>query len=81
MEGRYDHIVSIEMIEAVGHEYQPVFFRKCAEMLVPDGAMLLQAITIQDQFYEKALHGVDYIQRYIFPGSFTIRGERRAWQH
>ena len=47
--GRFDKLVSIEMIEAVGHEYQPVFFRKCAEMLVPDGAMLLQAITIADR--------------------------------
>jgi cyclopropane-fatty-acyl-phospholipid synthase len=61
--------VSIEMIEAVGHDYQPVFFHKCAQLLEPDGAMLLQAITIADQQYERARRAVDFIQRYIFPGS------------
>jgi cyclopropane-fatty-acyl-phospholipid synthase len=67
--GRFDKLVSIEMIEAVGHEYQPAFFRTCAQMLQPDGAMLLQAITIADQNYERARRSVDFIQRYIFPGS------------
>ncbi|HVY64104.1 MAG TPA: cyclopropane-fatty-acyl-phospholipid synthase family protein [Gammaproteobacteria bacterium] len=67
--GRFDKLVSIEMIEAVGHEYQPVLLRKCAEMLKPDGAMLLQAITIADAEYERARRSVDFIQRYIFPGS------------
>lgn len=67
--GRFDKLVSIEMIEAVGHEYQPVFFAKCASMLEPHGAMLLQAITIADQQYERARRAVDFIQRYIFPGS------------
>jgi cyclopropane-fatty-acyl-phospholipid synthase len=67
--GKFDKLVSIEMIEAVGHEYQPQFFRKCAEMLKPAGAMLLQAITIADQQYERARRSVDFIQRYIFPGS------------
>lgn len=67
--GRFDKLVSIEMIEAVGHEYQPAFFAKCAAMLEPHGAMLLQAITIADQQYERARRSVDFIQRYIFPGS------------
>jgi cyclopropane-fatty-acyl-phospholipid synthase len=67
--GRFDKLVSIEMIEAVGHEYQPEFFAKCSEMLAPEGAMLLQAITIADQRYDRARRSVDFIQRYIFPGS------------
>jgi cyclopropane-fatty-acyl-phospholipid synthase len=67
--GRFDKLVSIEMIEAVGHEYQPAFFEKCAAMLEPHGAMLLQAITIADRQYERARRSVDFIQRYIFPGS------------
>ena len=66
--GLFDKLVSIEMIEAVGHRYQPVFFRKCAEMLKPEGLMLLQAITIADQRYERARRSVDFIQRHIFPG-------------
>jgi cyclopropane-fatty-acyl-phospholipid synthase len=67
--GRFDKLVSIEMIEAVGHAYQPTFFAKCAEMLEPRGAMLLQAITMADQNYDRARRSVDFIQRYIFPGS------------
>jgi cyclopropane-fatty-acyl-phospholipid synthase len=67
--GTFDKLVSIEMIEAVGHEYQPVLLRKCAQMLRSDGAMLLQAITIADQQYESARRSVDFIQRHIFPGS------------
>ena len=70
LEGTYDKLVSIEMIEAVGAKYLDTYLAKCASLLKPDGAMLLQAITIQDQLYRPALHGVDYIQRYIFPGSF-----------
>jgi cyclopropane-fatty-acyl-phospholipid synthase len=67
--GRFDKLVSIEMIEAVGHEFLGAFFAKCSEMLAPHGAMLLQAITIADQRYEQARRSVDFIQRYIFPGS------------
>jgi cyclopropane-fatty-acyl-phospholipid synthase len=70
LSGRYDKLASIEMIEAVGARYLETFFRRCSELLAPHGAMLLQAITIQDQLYAEALHSVDYIQRYIFPGSF-----------
>jgi cyclopropane-fatty-acyl-phospholipid synthase len=70
LEGQYDKLVSIEMVEAVGARFLDVYFEHCARLVKPDGAMLLQAITIQDQFYEQALKSVDYIQRYVFPGSF-----------
>lgn len=68
LEGRYDRLVSIEMIEAVGHEYLPGFFAKLSSLLKPDGRMLLQAITIADQRYDSYRKGVDFIQKYIFPG-------------
>ena len=68
--GTYDKLVSVEMIEAVGHQYLDTYFAKCSSLLKPDGAMLLQAITLQDQVYEEALKRVDFIQRFIFPGSF-----------
>jgi cyclopropane-fatty-acyl-phospholipid synthase len=68
--GPYDKLVSIEMVEAVGARFLDGYFRHCARLLKPEGAMLLQAITIQDQYYERALESVDYIQRYVFPGSF-----------
>ncbi len=70
LKGRFDKAVSIEMIEAVGANYLDTYTRQCASLLKPTGAMLLQAITIQDQFYQQARRSVDYIQRYIFPGSF-----------
>lgn len=68
LEGRYDKLVSIEMIEAVGHRFLPNYFQQCARLLKDDGLMLLQAITIRDQRYEQARRSVDFIQRYIFPG-------------
>ncbi|MBB4862150.1 cyclopropane-fatty-acyl-phospholipid synthase [Pseudomonas nitritireducens] len=68
LSGRYDKLVSIEMIEAVGHRYLPEYFRRCAALLKDDGLMLLQSITIRDQRYEQARRSVDFIQRYIFPG-------------
>jgi cyclopropane-fatty-acyl-phospholipid synthase len=70
VKGQFDKLVSIEMIEAVGAKYLDTYFRKCSSLLKPGGAMLLQAITLQDQFYARALKSVDYIQRFIFPGSF-----------
>jgi cyclopropane-fatty-acyl-phospholipid synthase len=70
LKGQFDKLVSIEMIEAVGAKYLDTYFRKCSSLLKPTGAMLLQAITLQDQFYAQALKSVDYIQRFIFPGSF-----------
>ena len=66
--GQYDKLVSIEMIEAVGHQFLPVFFAKCGELLKADGKMLLQAITITDQKYKQYAGSVDFIQRYVFPG-------------
>jgi cyclopropane-fatty-acyl-phospholipid synthase len=70
LQGRYDKLVSIEMIEAVGADFLDTYLAKCSSLLEPDGTMLLQAITLQDQLYERALGQVDYIQRFIFPGSF-----------
>ena len=70
LRGRYDKLVSIEMIEAVGARYLDTYAAQCSKLLEPHGAMLLQAITIQDQVYEEALKSVDFIQRFIFPGSF-----------
>lgn len=68
LEGSFDKLVSIEMIEAVGHEYHDSYFKKCCDLLKPDGQMLLQAITIADQRYDQYKTGVDFIKRYIFPG-------------
>jgi cyclopropane-fatty-acyl-phospholipid synthase len=68
LKGQYDKLVSIEMIEAVGHRFLPTYFKQCAHLLKDDGLMLLQAITIRDQRYEQASKSVDFIQRYIFPG-------------
>jgi cyclopropane-fatty-acyl-phospholipid synthase len=68
LEGRFDKLVSIEMIEAVGHEYHDTYFKKCCELLKPEGQMLLQAITIADQRFDQYKTGVDFIKRYIFPG-------------
>lgn len=68
LSGQYDKLVSIEMIEAVGHEYFATYFAKCSSLLKPTGLMLIQAITISDQRYEDAKRTVDFIQRYIFPG-------------
>jgi cyclopropane-fatty-acyl-phospholipid synthase len=70
LSGEYDALVSIEMIEAVGHHFLDTYFRKCSSLLKPSGAMLLQAITIRDQFYDQARREVDFIKRFIFPGSF-----------
>ncbi|KXI29933.1 SAM-dependent methyltransferase [Paraglaciecola hydrolytica] len=68
LDGQYDKLVSIEMIEAVGHEYLPEFFKKCHSLLKDSGKMLLQAITIADSRYDQYRNSVDFIQRYIFPG-------------
>ena len=70
LKGQYDALVSIEMVEAVGHQYLNTYFRRCSELLSPSGAMLLQAITIRDQIYDQARRSVDFIKRFIFPGSF-----------
>jgi cyclopropane-fatty-acyl-phospholipid synthase len=69
LEGRYDKLVSIEMIEAIGSEQYDSYFSQCSELLKPGGRMLIQAITIADQQYAYAQKNVDFIQRYIFPGA------------
>ena len=66
--GVYDKIASVEMIEAVGHEYYPQFFESCARLLKEDGAMVLQGIVIADEFYESHIRSTDFISQYIFPG-------------
>lgn len=68
LRGKFDALVSIEMVEAVGERYLDTYFRCCSDLLTPGGAMLLQAITIADQYYRRALHSVDYIKKFIFPG-------------
>lgn len=68
LEGRFDKLVSIEMIEAVGWQYFPEFFRKCSELLKPDGAMLLQAIVIDDDLYEVEKAAPSFANTEIFPG-------------
>ncbi len=69
LSGKFDKLVSIEMIEAVGHQFYDTYFAKCASLLKPNGMALIQAITITDQRFEAAKNSVDFIQRYIFPGS------------
>ncbi len=68
LNGQYDKLVSIEMIEAVGLENLETYFRACARLLKPDGCLLLQTITVADSLYAKYRRGADFIQRYIFPG-------------
>ncbi len=69
LSGQFDKLVSIEMIEAVGHQYLTAFFRKCSQLLKKDGLMALQAITIGDHIFDRHKRSVDFIKRYIFPGS------------
>ncbi len=68
LEGQFDKLVSIEMIEAVGYQYFDDYFKKCSKLLKPDGLMVLQTITIADQQYKYSIRSVDFIQKYIFPG-------------
>ena len=74
--GEYDKLVSIEMIEAVGDNYLPDFFRTCGRLLKKGGVMLLQAITIVDQRYDYYARSVDFIQRHIFPGGNVLSNRR-----
>jgi cyclopropane-fatty-acyl-phospholipid synthase len=82
LQGTYDKLVSIEMIEAVGHHYYAQFFAKCASLLQRGGAMALQAITIADARYARARNEVDFIKRYIFPGSCipSLSALTAAWR-
>ena len=69
LQGQFDKLVSIEMVEAVGWKYYNTYYEVCSRLLKPTGLMLIQAITIADQRYDSARKDVDFIQRYIFPGS------------
>ncbi len=66
--GQFDKLVSIEMIEADGHRYFDTYFRKCSELLKPDGSFALQGIVMPDRRYAQYLKSVDFIQKYVFPG-------------
>jgi cyclopropane-fatty-acyl-phospholipid synthase len=68
VEGRYDAVVSIEMLEAVGHRYLDDFFAACDRVLRPGGRVALQTITIPDRVYDRYRRGTDWIRKYIFPG-------------
>ncbi|WP_369038882.1 class I SAM-dependent methyltransferase [Stenotrophomonas maltophilia] len=70
LQGQFDKLVSIEMIEAIGAEYLDTYMATLQRLLAPDGLALLQAITIEDHRYEQARRSVDYIKRFVFPGSF-----------
>ncbi|MCH8498732.1 MAG: cyclopropane-fatty-acyl-phospholipid synthase family protein [Marinobacter sp.] len=70
LKGTYDKLVSIEMIEAVGPQYLDSYLQQISNLLKPDGLALVQAITMPEQRYDRALKNVDFIQRFIFPGSF-----------
>lgn len=70
LQGQFDKLVSIEMVEAIGAAYLDTYFAKLGALLRPGGRALLQAITIEDHRYAQALRSVDFIKRYVFPGSF-----------
>lgn len=70
LDGQYDKLVSIEMIEAIGAQYLQTYFATLTGLLKPEGLALLQAITIEDERYQQARRSVDYIKRFVFPGSF-----------
>ncbi len=70
LKGTYDRVVSIEMVEAIGHRWLKTFAKIIGERLAPDGMVGLQAITIDDRHYDRARKHVDFIKRYVFPGSF-----------
>ncbi|MDH3733488.1 MAG: cyclopropane-fatty-acyl-phospholipid synthase family protein [Gemmatimonadota bacterium] len=80
LEGRYDHVISIEMLEAVGHRFLPVYFGKIDEVLAPGGRAVVQVITIPDERYLRYRMRPDYIQKFIFPGAHlpSLRAMRRA---
>ena len=68
LNGKFDAIIAVEMFEAVGKEYFHIFFKKCQELLKPNGVLVLQVITMPDQRYKDYSKGTDFIQKYIFPG-------------
>ena len=72
LKGQFDKLVSIEMIEAVGYNYIEQFFQTCSSLLKPNGLMAIQGITYHEQGFENHLKSVDFIKKYIFPGSNLI---------
>ena len=68
LNGKFDAIIAVEMFEAVGKEYFHIFFKKCQELLKPNGVLVLQVITMPEQRYKDYSKGTDFIQKYIFPG-------------
>jgi cyclopropane-fatty-acyl-phospholipid synthase len=69
VEGQFNKIISVEMLEAVGHEHLPAFFSMCEKVLAPGGLVVLQVITMPDQYYHEYRQRLDFIQKYVFPGS------------
>ena len=69
LDGQFDKLVSIEMIEAVGYKLYKTFFQKCSQLLKPEGLLVIQAITITDNLFEESKDFIDFIKQYIFPGS------------
>jgi len=76
IEGRFDAVVSVEMVEAVGQEYWPAYLSSIARVLKPGGKAALQLISIRDDLFERYAANADFIQTYIFPGGLLI-GEAR----
>ncbi|MBM3649684.1 MAG: class I SAM-dependent methyltransferase [Alphaproteobacteria bacterium] len=72
LEGQYDHIVSIEMVEAVGERYWPDYFATLRRHIVPGGSILVQAIVIADEFFDRYRRHPDFIQSYVFPGGMLL---------
>jgi cyclopropane-fatty-acyl-phospholipid synthase len=68
LRGKFDKLVSIEMIEAVGYRQLDSYFRHCSELLRPDGSLVVQAIVMPERGYEQYVRSVDFLQRYVFPG-------------
>ncbi|HAA92829.1 MAG TPA: SAM-dependent methyltransferase, partial [Rhodospirillaceae bacterium] len=76
LEGQYDRIASIEMLEAVGESYWPSYFDKISELLVEGGKAAIQVITIDADYWESYRRNPDFIQQYIFPGGMLPTVER-----
>ena len=72
LDGKFNKIISIEMIEAVGYKYIPTYFKKISSLLTENGQFAMQGITYNDHNFEKYRKSVDFIQKYIFPGSCLI---------
>jgi len=70
--GAFDRIISIEMLEAVGHRHLETFFQTCENLLKADGKMVIQAITVPDERYETYRCGIDWIRKHIFPGGHLL---------